>query len=133
MFEYYKENKRLKKEIENLRKSYDIISNQNDMVFKKIGYYEDKFEKEENISQKLRYKVCELLYQNTDLLERNIKLLEEKNNKLAKNFTDDTTGKIKEFINELEHNKQVDKIIDDTLTSAVSCDYVIGRLKDIIK
>ena len=54
MFEYYKENKRLKKEIENLRKSYDIISNQNDMVFKKIGYYEDKLEKEENISQKLK-------------------------------------------------------------------------------
>lgn len=45
----------------------------------------------------------------------------------------DSTGKIKEFINELEHNKQVDKIADDKLTSAVSCDYVIERLKDIIK
>lgn len=45
----------------------------------------------------------------------------------------DSTGKIKEFINELEHNKQVDKNTDDTLISGVSCDYVIGRLKDIIK
>ena len=45
----------------------------------------------------------------------------------------DSTGKIKEFINELEHNIQVDKIADDKLTSAVSCDYVIERLKDIIK
>lgn len=45
----------------------------------------------------------------------------------------DSTGKIKEFINELEHNKQVDKITDDTLISGVSCDYVIERLKDIIK
>ena len=45
----------------------------------------------------------------------------------------DSIGKIKEFINELEHNIQVDKIADDKLTSAVSCDYVIERLKDIIK
>lgn len=45
----------------------------------------------------------------------------------------DSTGKIKEFINELEHNKQVDKIADDTLISRVDCDYVIERLKDIIK
>lgn len=58
----------------------------------------------------------------------------EKLEKALKQFDKpDSTGKIKEFINELEHNKQVDKIIDDTLTSAVSCDYVIGRLKDIIK
>ena len=45
----------------------------------------------------------------------------------------DSTGKIKEFINELEHNIQVDKITDDTLISGVACDYVIERLKDIIK
>lgn len=45
----------------------------------------------------------------------------------------DSIGKIKEFINELEHNIQVDKNTDDTLISGVSCDYVIGRLKDIIK
>lgn len=32
----------------------------------------------------------------------------------------DSTGKIKEFINELEHNKQVDKNTDDTLISGVS-------------
>lgn len=45
----------------------------------------------------------------------------------------DSTGKIKEFINELEHNIQVDKNTDDTLIYGVSCDYVIGRLKDIMK
>ena len=45
----------------------------------------------------------------------------------------DKTEQIKKFIKELEHNIQVDKNTDDTLTSAVSCDYVIERLKDIIK
>lgn len=45
----------------------------------------------------------------------------------------DSTEKIKEFIKELEHNKQVDKDNGETLISGVSCDYVIGRLKDIIK
>lgn len=40
---------------------------------------------------------------------------------------------IKDFIDELEHNIQVDKITDATLISGVSCDYVINRLKDIIK
>lgn len=45
----------------------------------------------------------------------------------------DSIGKIKEFINELEHNIQVDKNTDDTLISGVYCDYVIERLKDIIK
>lgn len=133
MLKAYEENKRLKKELEDLRKRYDIVSNQNDMVFKKINYYEYKFEEEEKTSQKLRYKVCELLHQNTDLLEENAKLLEEKNNKLAKKNTDDTTDKIKEFINELEHNIQVDRSVDTKLISGVACDYVIERLKDIIK
>lgn len=45
----------------------------------------------------------------------------------------DNIEKIKEFINELEHNKQVDKNTDDTLISGVSCDYVIEKLKDIIE
>lgn len=45
----------------------------------------------------------------------------------------DVKYEIKEFINELEHNIQVDENTDDTLISGVSCDYVIGRLKDIIK
>lgn len=45
----------------------------------------------------------------------------------------DSTEKIKEFINELEHNIQVDKNTDDTLISGVSSDYVLERLKDIIK
>lgn len=59
----------------------------------------------------------------------------EKLEKVLKQPIDKTanTEKIKEFINELEHNIQVDKITDDTLISGVACDYVIERLKDIIK
>ena len=33
----------------------------------------------------------------------------------------------------IEHNIQIDKDSDETLISGVSCDYVIERLKDIIK
>lgn len=51
MFKYYEENKRLKKEIEDLRKRYEIINNQNDMIFKKLDYYKNKFEKAEENSQ----------------------------------------------------------------------------------
>lgn len=40
---------------------------------------------------------------------------------------------IKDFINELEHNIQVDRSVDTKLISGVACDYVINRLKDIIK
>lgn len=45
----------------------------------------------------------------------------------------DNIEKIKEFINELDHNIQVDKDNGETLISGVTCDYVIERLKDIIK
>ena len=44
----------------------------------------------------------------------------------------DKTEQIKKIIKELEHNIQVDKE-DGTLISGVYCDYVIERLKDIIK
>lgn len=44
----------------------------------------------------------------------------------------DKIEQIKEFIKELEHNIQVDKD-NKRLISGVSCDYVIERLKDIIK
>lgn len=67
-------------------------------------------------------------------LEIKIELLELIASKLNKalNQQDDTTDKIKEFIKELEHNIQVDK--DDNLDiSGVTCDYVIEKLKDIIK
>lgn len=46
---------------------------------------------------------------------------------------DEVIDKIKEFIKELEGNIQVDKDNGETLISGVSCDYVIERLKDIIK
>ena len=45
----------------------------------------------------------------------------------------DYIEKIKEFINELEHNIQADKDNGETLISGVSCNYVIEKLKDIIK
>lgn len=45
----------------------------------------------------------------------------------------DYIEKIKEVIKELEHNIQVDKSTDVILMSGVACDYVIERLKDIIK
>lgn len=47
--------------------------------------------------------------------------------------SDDVIDKIKKFINELGHNIQADKDNGETLTSGVSCSYVIDRLKDIIK
>ena len=47
--------------------------------------------------------------------------------------SDDVIDKIKKFINELGHNIQADKDNGETLISGVSCDYVIERLKDIIK
>lgn len=73
------------------------------------------------------------IFKENKKLKEEITELYEKNYELAKKLTDDTTGKIEEFINELEHNIQVDKITDDTLISGVACDYVIERLKDIIK
>ena len=44
MFKVYEENKKLKKEIENLRKNYDIVSIQNNIVFKENSHYESKIE-----------------------------------------------------------------------------------------
>lgn len=50
----------------------------------------------------------------------------------ALNQPDDITDKIKDFIKELEYNIQVDN--DNNLDiSGVTCDYVIEKLKDIIK
>lgn len=73
--------------------------------------------------------------QDIDMLEQINIVYDEIRKKLEKalNQPDDITNKIKEFINELEHNKQVDKDNGETLISGVSCDYVIERLKDIIK
>lgn len=68
------------------------------------------------------------------LLEQQNEIYDKIKEKIEKSLeqADDVINKIKEFINELEHNKQVDK--DDNLDiSGVSCDYVIERLKDIIK
>lgn len=68
------------------------------------------------------------------LLEQQNEIYDKMKEKIEKLLEqpDDVINKIKEFINELEHNKQVDK--DDNLDiSEVSCDYVIEKLKDIIK
>ena len=72
--------------------------------------------------------------QDIDMLEQINIVYDEIRKKLEKalNQPDDITNKIKDFIKELEHNIQVDN--DNNLDiSGVSCDYVIGRLKDIIK
>ena len=72
--------------------------------------------------------------QDIDMLEQINIVYDGIRKKLEKalNQPDDITNKIKDFIKELEHNKQVDN--DNNLDiSGVSCDYVIERLKDIIK
>lgn len=118
MIKVYEENKRLKKELEELQKRYDIVSMQNKMVFNKNSYYENKIKELEKQINELRKELTELY---------------KENHELVKKLPNDTTVKIKYFINELEHNIQADKDNGETLISGVSCDYVIGRLKDIIK
>lgn len=70
----------------------------------------------------------------TEELEVKIEIYELISNKLNKalNQSDNTTNKIKEFINELEHNIQVDEY-NNLHISGVTCNYVIEKLKDIIK
>lgn len=69
------------------------------------------------------------------LLEQQNEIYDKIKEKIEKSLEQpgDVINKIKEFINELEHNKQVDKDNGETLISGVSCDYVIEKLKDIIK
>lgn len=69
------------------------------------------------------------------LLEQQNEIYDKIKEKIEKSLEqpDDVINKIKKFIKELEHNKQVDKDNGETLISGVSCDYVIERLKDIIK
>ncbi len=50
----------------------------------------------------------------------------------ALKYQGDTTDKIKKFINELENNVKIDE--DNNINiSALTCEYVIEKLKDIIK
>ena len=118
MFKIYEENKRLKKEIEKLN---NIIENDSNKSYKRI-----------ETESLLRGRIDDLLDKQV-LLQKEIVKLSEKNYELAKKFTNDTTVKIKEFINELEHNIEVDRSVDTKLISGVACDYVIEKLKDIIK
>lgn len=72
--------------------------------------------------------------QDIDMLEQINIVYDGIRKKLEKalNQPDDITNKIKDFIKELEHNIQVDN--DNNLDiSGVTCDYVIEKLKDIIK
>lgn len=72
--------------------------------------------------------------QDIDMLEQINIVYDEIRKKLEKalNQPDDITNKIKDFIKELEHNIKVDN--DNNLDiSGVTCDYVIEKLKDIIK
>lgn len=72
--------------------------------------------------------------QNIAMLENLDIFYDEIRTKLDKaiNQQDDVIDKIKEFINELEYNIQVDKD-NERLISSVSCDYVAERLKNIIE
>lgn len=118
MFKVYEENKRLKKELEKLNK---IIENDSNESYKRI-----------EMESLLRGRIEDLLDKQV-LLQKEIVELSEKNYELAKKLTNDTTGKIKDFINELEQNIQVDRSVDTKLISGVTYDYVIEKLKDIIK
>ena len=118
MFKYYEENKRLKEEIENLNQ---IIEDDSNESYKRI-----------EMESILRGRIDELLDKQV-LLQKEIVELSEKNYELAKKLTNDTTGKIKEFINELEHTVPEDKKTDEILVSGVAWNNVIERLKDIIK
>ena len=82
----------------------------------------------------LRKKMDENL-QSIAMLEQINMVYDEIRRKLDKalNQPDEVIDKIKEFINELEHNKQVDEDYNEILTPGVTCDYVIEKLKDIIK
>ena len=118
MFKVYEENKRLKKELEKLNK---IIENDSNESYKRI-----------EMESLLRGRIEDLLDKQV-LLQKEIVELSEKNYELAKKLTNDNTGKIKDFINELEQNIQVDRSVDTKLISGVTYDYVIEKLKDIIK
>ena len=118
MFKVYEENKRLKKELEKLNK---IIENDSNKSYKRI-----------ETESLLRGRIDDLLDKQV-LLQKEIVELSEKNYELAKKLTNDTTGKIKEFINELEHTVPEDKKTDEILVSGVAWNNVIERLKDIIK
>ena len=118
MFKVYEENKRLKKELEKLNK---IIENDSNKSYKRI-----------ETESLLRGRIDDLLDKQASL-QKEIVELSEKNYELAKKLKNDTTGKIKEFINELEHTVPEDKKNDEILVSGVAWNNVIERLKDIIK
>lgn len=115
------------RELEKLQKeNFELLVQLEDTQNKLFKYQEENLYIRNEFGDKERNqqdKINKLKEELTELYEKNYELAKKLNN----------AEKIKQFINELEHNKKVDKIIDDTLTSAVSCDYVIERLKDIIK
>lgn len=124
-----KSKKILNRELERLQKeNFELLVQLEDIQDKLFRYQKENLYLRNEFRDKERNqqdKINELKKELTELYENNYKL--------AKKLTNDTTDKIKEFINELEYNIQVDKDNDETLISGVSCDYVIERLKDIIK
>ena len=118
MINIFKENNKMKEELEELKAQYYKMNDEKTRELFNLSYYNNKIDE---LNKKIRQ------------LQEELTKLYEKNYELAKKITNNNTNKIEEFINELEYNIQVDKIADDKLTSAVSCDYVIERLKDIIK
>lgn len=117
-----KENTKLKTKLKELDRVHTQESGQRSLLLSKIDFYTSKIERNEEIQQDLRYKVNKLLHENTELLEERNKISKDKS--IAKS--------IATFIEELEHNKKIDKN-NNIYTSVVTCDYVIERLNDIIK
>ena len=120
--ELIKENTKLKTKLKELDKEHTRACGQRSLLLSKIDFYTSKIERNEEIQQDLRYKVNKLLHENTELLEERNKISKDKS--IAKS--------IATFIEELEHNKKVDKN-NNRDVSTVDCDYVIERLNDIIK
>ena len=111
MINVFKENKRLKKEIEDLESSLEYYRNK-DWI--KMNGYTITIDRNKKLEEKVKQ------------LQKELTELYEKNYKLAKKNTDDVTGKIIEFINELDYDNNL-------AIPSLTMNDVIERLKDIIK
>ena len=86
--------------------------------------------------EEIRQNVIARAFENQKLIENNmirqkemLRFIDTLNEIQSK--TKDIKKEIKDFIDELENNLKVDE--DNFDISAVSCDYVINRLREIIK
>lgn len=124
-----KSKKILNRELERLqRENFELLVQLEDIQNKLFKWQEENLYLRNEFGDKEKKQQDKIIELQKEIVE-----LSEKNYELSKKLTNDTAGKIKEFIKELEHNIQVDKDDDEILISSVSCDYVIKRLKEINK